>query len=288
MSRLLELSTGCRLHFGLLELAEGQPNRYGGMGLMLETPKLHLRWQPHVPNSEVHAPIAPSVEIERRIQLAQAHALSAINSRYGLSVSAPGFMEVLECPPLHSGLGVGTQLATAVAQLTALSFQDNLPTNDTGQANEVAQLAWLSGRGKRSAIGLHGFLHGGLVQDLGYVATGAHPSETATRPVQTQSCCLPPDWMVVLCCSCNSGDVHGKLEDQLIGRAAATANPHRQRMLGLSNETLHAAQSDDFLGFARLLGEYMELASRLFANVQAGRYRDAHTAGRVELLKSAA
>lgn len=289
MSRLLELSTGCRLHFGLLELAEGQPNRYGGLGLMLDAPKLRLRWhsQPNIsPTDLPRTHIAPTVEIERRIQLAQTHALSALNSRHGLVFNLPGFIEVLECPPMHSGLGVGTQLATAVAQLTALALQDELRAQVADHDSDVAQLAWLSGRGKRSAIGLHGFLHGGLVRDLGYIASDPQSSETASRPVQTSSCLLPPDWMVVLCCSCNSGDVHGKLEDQLIGKAAAHANPHRERMLSLGDQALQAAQSDNFNGFVRLLDEYMELASRLFANVQAGRYRDAHTAARVELLKS--
>ena len=306
MSRLLELSTGCRLHFGLLELAEGQPNRYGGLGLMLETPKLRLRW--HSQPDASQPCVAPTVEIERRIQLAQAHVLSALSSRYDVPANLPGSIEVLECPPMHSGLGVGTQLATAVAQLTALAVQDDLSANVTSHSSDVAHLAWLSGRGKRSAIGLHGFLQGGLIRDLGYtagsesnhaavpsqyedyrLATVATPStltENACRPVHTQSCLLPPDWMVVLCCSCNSGDVHGKLEDQLIGKAAAHANPHREHMLSLSDEALRAAQSDDFIGFARVLDEYMELASRLFASVQAGRYRDAQTAGCVEQLQS--
>ena len=304
MSRLLELSTGCRLHFGLLELAEGQPNRYGGLGLMLETPKLRLRWHAHSDAPQTW--FAPTVEIERRIQLAQTHALAALSSRYDVPVNLPGMIEVLDCPPMHSGLGVGTQLATAVAQLTLLAVQDDLSANVTSHTNDVEKLAWLSGRGKRSAIGLHGFLHGGLVRDLGYATntdsehatlttqSEAHRlatvatsqlNENAGRPVHTQGCLLPRDWMVVLCCSCNSGDVHGKLEDQLIGRAAAHTNPHRERMLSLSNEALQAAQSDDFLGFAQVLDEYMELASRLFASVQAGRYRDAQTAFCVEQLQ---
>lgn len=297
VSRLLELSTGCRLHFGLLELAEGHPNRYGGLGLMLETPQLRLRLHAHPDQSSpaVLAPtvLAPTVEIERRIQLAQQHALSVLATRYGLAeLTSPGAIEVIDCPPMHSGLGVGTQLGTAVAHLTALAVQERFLHDHYAHENEVAYLAWLSGRGKRSAIGLHGFLQGGLVRDLGYVPEGSEKEsssrrELTVRPVQTESIHLPTDWMVVLCCSRNSGDVHGKLEDQLIDRAATQANPNRKRMLMLSQDALSAAASDDFTAFVHCLNEYMELAARLFASVQNGRYRDAQTASRVKQMQAA-
>ena len=41
---LLEVRTGCRLHFGLMELADGRPLRFGGLGLMLDQPGWHLRF----------------------------------------------------------------------------------------------------------------------------------------------------------------------------------------------------------------------------------------------------
>ncbi len=291
MSRLLELSTGCRLHFGLLELAEGEPNRYGGLGLMLDVPQLRLRLHSHA--GSLSAITAPTVEIERRILLAQNHALSVLSDYYGRDdLALPGVIEVIECPAMHSGLGMGTQLGTAVAQLTALALRESLalePDKDDHK-NEVAWLAWLSGRGKRSAIGLHGFLHGGLVRDLGYVTLDTSRDSQAhlarVRPVQTYSVTLPPDWRVVLCSSLSSGNVHGHLEEQLMGRAAVRPNRQRARMLELSDEALHAATSDDFIRFTQVLDEYMELASRIFSDVQSGRYRDAQTAERVEHLKS--
>ena len=274
------------MHFGLLELAEGQPNRYGGLGLMLESPRLRLRWRWQ--DDAPRAALAPTVEVERRIELAQSHALSVL-SQHALLNDFPtaGKIEVLECPPMHSGLGVGTQLATAVAQLTALAIEERSRDHRPLHAAEAVDLARISGRGKRSAIGLHGFLHGGLVRDLGYEHRLSIRENQRVRPVQTHSVPLPVDWMVVLCCSCSSGDVHGPLEDQLIGRAATQANPQRERMLQLSDDALHAANSDDFHGFTNLLSEYMELASRLFAHVQSGRYRDQHTARRVEQMQAA-
>ncbi|MEY4566565.1 MAG: hypothetical protein RLY14_1535, partial [Planctomycetota bacterium] len=36
-----KLSTGTRLHCGLLETAPGEPLRFGGLGLMVEQPEVH-------------------------------------------------------------------------------------------------------------------------------------------------------------------------------------------------------------------------------------------------------
>ncbi len=54
---------------------------------------------------------------------------------------------------MHSGLGVGTQLGTAAAQLTALAVLQRFALARETPENEVAYLAWLSGRvsGRRSA-----------------------------------------------------------------------------------------------------------------------------------------
>ncbi len=40
---LIEVTTGSRLHFGLLELASEQPLRFGGLGVMLDEPGWVLR-----------------------------------------------------------------------------------------------------------------------------------------------------------------------------------------------------------------------------------------------------
>ncbi|MEZ6077977.1 MAG: hypothetical protein R3C56_20595 [Pirellulaceae bacterium] len=40
--KVLHLQTGCRLHFGLIELAAGEPMRFAGLGLMLDQPNFEL------------------------------------------------------------------------------------------------------------------------------------------------------------------------------------------------------------------------------------------------------
>src|SRR5690606_14699868 len=66
----LEIRTGCRLHFGLMELAAGQPLRFGGMGLMLEEPGFVLRFSARpstkaIPNGEIQRRVAAQLERQR-------------------------------------------------------------------------------------------------------------------------------------------------------------------------------------------------------------------------------
>ena len=76
----------------------------------------------------------------------------------GLAVP-PARFEILHAPPEHAGLGVGTQLSLAVTRvLTAMAGVETI---------SIADLADLSERGLRSGIGLHGFVHGGLIVDGG-------------------------------------------------------------------------------------------------------------------------
>jgi len=73
---------------------------------------------------------------------------------------APARIEVVSTAPEHAGLGVGTQLSLGVAR--GLYELAGLPPPT------AEQLAALTGRGRRSGVGLHGFRLGGLIVDGGY------------------------------------------------------------------------------------------------------------------------
>lgn len=71
----------------------------------------------------------------------------------------PCRIEILQSPLEHVGLGTGTQLSLAIAAgLNALLGRGPL---------DAHELAVCSGRGERSAIGVHGFVHGGLLFEAG-------------------------------------------------------------------------------------------------------------------------
>jgi predicted sugar kinase len=83
----------------------------------------------------------------------------------------PRCIEVLSAPPQHVGLGVGTQLALAVAA--------GLNASCGFAAMTPAELAACMGRGQRSAVGSYGFYHGGLIIEDGKSA------EAVTRRLWT-------------------------------------------------------------------------------------------------------
>lgn len=296
---LLEVRTGCRLHFGLLELAEGHPLRFGGLGLMLDQPGWHLQFssqsidpratcgdrassdfesdQPTVGGHPVPgASTAAEDEVAKRIA-------RVLNSASNTQV------HVARALPLHSGLGAGTQLAAALVagqlldQLARQPFAQQ-SWDESGSASaaskwqsisrtlpqlDARQLASLSGRGLRSAVGLQGFLCGGLILDEGYHATGA------PRPIHTQRLTLPEAWRVVLVRPTDFTGVSGDQESQLLDNIAQAENPHRDEMHSIANKVMsdiaHSIQPD-FTSVMQQLEAYMRLAGALFAEQQGGLY----------------
>ena len=91
--------------------------------------------------------------------------LAARALEFARALGTPHRITVEEAPPEHSGFGTGTQLALAVGRAVS-----SLPTE------EVARV---TGRGRRSAIGTHGFATGGLLAD------GGRKDGIAPRPLQS-------------------------------------------------------------------------------------------------------
>ncbi|MGL4550515.1 MAG: beta-ribofuranosylaminobenzene 5'-phosphate synthase family protein [Gemmataceae bacterium] len=119
---------GSRLHFGLLALAG--PRRFGGVGLMINAPRLVVRAEP----ADEWVATGRALEFARHFD-------------------APHRITVEEAPPEHCGFGTGTQLALAVGRAVS-----DLP---------LAEVVARTRRGKRSAIGVNGFERGGLLVDGG-------------------------------------------------------------------------------------------------------------------------
>ena len=123
MNRTLELKTGCRLHFGLVELCAEADYCHAGLGLALQEPGYSIRVdlsrkQPLAP-SQAEASSSPDIgghqvdEYARRIN----------DARANCSLEHP--VDIAEALPLHCGLGAGTQLGVAVAAASLLASQDH-------------------------------------------------------------------------------------------------------------------------------------------------------------------
>lgn len=266
-----ELRTGCRLHFGLMELSPQAPNRYAGLGVMLQLPTMLIRIdnsiQPNCVACDDSIDSASLTEYQTRID--------AWLQQHGLAAN----IELLSGYPFHSGLGAGTQLACLLAVAGQLlnkrvmadaGSQQWQPIRSWLGALDPDQLAALSGRGLRSAIGLQGFLSGGLILDSGYQS-----SENRHRSVKARVSRLPAHWSFVLIRGSSNSSITGPLESEMIRNMAAQPNANRQHMMRLAQQSLDFAEEGNFEQYSVTLEEYMQFAGDMFAKVQGGRYNGA-------------
>src|SRR4051794_15902889 len=93
---MIRVTTGSRLHFGLIGLGADAPRRFGGVGLMVERPGLSLRAEDAAEWS-ASGPLA-----ERALGFARRFAANVGSDR-------PQRLTVEQAPPEHVGLGTGTQ-----------------------------------------------------------------------------------------------------------------------------------------------------------------------------------
>lgn len=252
--KTVHVQTGSRLHFGLLNCVDG---RFGGCGVMVEAPGIQLAVRA-ARMSMVRGAVDDS--IRNRVQ----RLLHQVSKRLELPRSDGFAVEIERCAPEHSGLGVGTQLSLAVARAVC---------ELAARPADAELLANLAGRGKRSAVGVHGFLHGGFIVDDGKPA----PEQLGRLRRRLE---FPANWPVLLFDVPLAGRWHGIREEGVFERlqkspAAAVAAQHAVRLSNLlESELTPAIEGQDYNRFAEALHEYNHRAGQCFLNEQAGDYAD--------------
>lgn len=252
---MTRIVTPSRLHFGLFSVPTSNPPQssearaFGGVGLMIDRPNTIVTvraanaWQ-------IEGPLANRAQIFARRFLA----------------SLPDFQDrifqilIEQCPPEHAGFGVGTQLGLAVAKGLALELGHSLLI--------TPDIAERIGRGERSAVGVHGFDHGGLI-----VEAGKLPGESIS-PLLTRVE-LPAHWRVVLFQPHAHGNWHGDLERQAFESAKSGEERSRltERLMHIARRgILPAASSADLPAFGEAVHEFNRLAGEPFIASQGGTY----------------
>jgi len=249
------IQTGSRLHFGLLRLDEG-PRRFGGVGLMIDEPAVR-----------VSARLAPRWSAQG---LCAERALGFARQWCQAVGSAETFhVEVEACPAEHAGLGTGTQLGLATARALA----------EIGGAagHDALDLARHVGRGARSALGIHGFAHGG------FLVEGGKGAKTEVAPLLARVE-FPEDWRVLLVLPHGLQGAHGASEaaafDALAG-AAQTDALCRLVLLGM----LPALHEHDLASFGDALHEFNRRVGEIFAPIQGGIYAHPRSAEIIHWLR---
>jgi beta-ribofuranosylaminobenzene 5'-phosphate synthase len=241
----VEVAAPSRLHFGLLSFGQRDARNFGGAGVMVDKPGLRLRFAP-AEQFETSGPLGQRVRRVVERFAAQRH----------LSALPACAIDVLESPPQHVGLGTGTQLSlSVVAGLHALSG---------GEPIEPAEMAELSGRAFRSAVGTYGFVRGGMIAESGKLETNRiAPLE---RRIE-----LPAAWRFLLIVPRVDRGLSGKAEYEAFDAlspvpATTTAALHEE----LTERMFPAAERGDFDGFSHSLYRYGYQSGMCFAARQGG------------------
>ena len=251
---MIRVTTGSRLHFGLIGLGADAPRHFGGAGLMVECPALSLGVEPAAKWSAT-GPLA-----ERSLACARRFAES-------VGIERPQSITVEEAPPEHVGLGTGTQLGLAVARAL---------TEAWGLDYSTIALARHAGRGLRSALGIYGFERGGFLVD------GGKGAGETLAPLLVRTA-FPEEWRIILATPVAEAGLHGPAEQRAFAELTAHSSGRadmlcRLVLLGL----LPALAERDCAVFGAALYEFNRCVGEVFAAVQGGPYAGPTTTGLVE------
>lgn len=247
-----------RLHLGFLDLGGHLGRRFGSIGVTLETIA-----------TEIEVTSAPALSITGRNTERAAQVIRGLLKRLRLSDRV--HVHIASQIPSHAGLGSGTQLALGLGTALARFW---------GQALDTRQIAWLSGRGERSGIGIAAFEGGGFIVDGGR-------AETTTTPPLISRLSVPENWRWLLVFDERYQGLFGQREALAFRslppfpRATAAELCYQLMIRGLP--ALAEARFDDFCAclaaIQRANGEY-------FTPAQSGRYASLRVASVLTWLES--
>lgn len=254
--KLITVETGARLHFGLFATLTELGRSFGGVGLMINPPGCHLTVA-----AADHDHFAASDDLAQRL----AEWLATYRARCPVKWRPPFcHITVRDEIPLHTGLGAGTQTALALATaLTRLTNEPDIPTSELAQRVE---------RGRRSAIGLHGFEQGGLLAEAG------KRQLEEISPLQSRVD-FPADWRLLLVTPQDRCGLSGDPERTAFARLGPMPFETTQRLQQIAeHELIPAVAARDFEATATALFEFGRLNGDYFSPVQGGLFANSYMA----------
>lgn len=242
------IETGCRLHFGLLSVGRSTGRQFGGAGVMLDSPGYTISFE-----LSDHDQLFVPPELQSRV----ADSLRRLRESAPTSANQRLRIEILEEVPRHAGLGSGTQLGMAIAKgWNLVSGAAPLP---------AVELARRVGRGLRSAIGVHGFEHGGFLIEAGKLGDEISPL--------TYRCDFPADWRFVLITPPHAAGLSGSDEVQGFAELPPMPEATTAMLWQILNESLRPAIArQDFAATSEALYEYGRIVGEYFSPVQGDVY----------------
>ncbi len=243
----IDITTGSRLHFGLICNTLHSPWRFGGIGVMLRQPAWRLRVALIAADTDtIHA----DMEVAGRIH----DFLARIRSHQNVSSL---HIEVHQNLALHTGLGSGTQLGLALSAAIEVMTHRRLQ-------EDPFQLAQLADRAERSAIGTIGFARGGFLVDHG-------ESRAASLNRRVDRIAVPEGWRFILVHPVDSQGLSGEKERAFFGQRV-----HMPQTLiedlgqQILTQIAPAVRENRFEQFATSLENYGQTVGAFYAGEQGG------------------
>lgn len=284
--RTVEVRAPSRLHLGMLSFGDPGVRSFGGVGVMVDRPHVHVRLR------RAEAFLGRGPLAERAVAFAREAARA-----WGLADREACEIDMLATPRSHVGLGSGTQLALAVAagmhQLYRASTAAAGTAHPEGAIDEersfetadALDFARAVGRGRRSCVGIHGFSRGGLIVEAGRFVPPRVPAEDGEFSPLVARVRLPSTWRCVVIVQRDAIGLHGEPEKRAFQELAAVPREIAAELARIAlMEILPAAVEGRFAAFSEAVRRYGDLAGRPFASVSERLPHAATTAQLIELL----
>jgi beta-ribofuranosylaminobenzene 5'-phosphate synthase len=181
----MRVSAPSRLHFGIIDMRGDIGRLHGSAGVAIETPRLVFEVE------DAGETVIKGVRSGRAQVI-----IDKVLRDHG--VNGGVHLDVQSDIPEHMGFGSGTQLSIALGTALNSLF-------DLGMSYEEIVVGL--GRGRRSGIGTHSFLHGGFIVDGGHAVDAPE-----TIPPLIHRSEVPDDWFFVVCAPEINSGFSGKKE----------------------------------------------------------------------------
>ncbi|MCA9000009.1 MAG: hypothetical protein KDA80_23635 [Planctomycetaceae bacterium] len=234
------VQTGARLHFGPLAYRPQRGRQFGGIGMMVHDPGTRL-----------------TISRNRRSGDGEGQVSDCLNRILEVHPewSRPDSVCLEARIPSHRGFGSGTQMALALAEAVAIF---------NGVSCAPLELAHITGRGARSAIGIHGYQQGGFLIDAGF-----HESEQVGELAARVP--FPEEWRILLLIPREPAGLHGAREVQTFQDMKPMDEARTGRLCRIAlTELLPALYGHDFAAFTSAVSEFGILVGEFFERSQGG------------------
>jgi beta-RFAP synthase len=243
MIESVTITTGARLHFGLIVQGKPDDRTYGGVGVMIDEPGFTLTVR-KADSTTIHASPETAERLEKLIPQCRP-----------VGAAFPVEVAVTREIPAHAGLGSGTQLGLAVAMALSQLIEEKFPA--------IGDLARRAGRSARSAIGTLGFESGGLI------AQGELAEDGLLKP-STRRIDFPTDWRFVLVTPPGEAGLYGESEKRAFRELPPMPEPWLRGLLTLQQDLIATATAREFDDFGRRLFDFGEWIGKYFFRIQNG------------------